>query len=150
MKTHMMTGVTLGMKNMYGTLPEIDKARYHKIGIDEVIFMVNKAFTPNLTIIDGSIGGETVGPLSCDSVDYHTIIASNDVVTADSIAAQMMGFKDPIEDIKHIKLAHENGLGDASQKFDLKTLPYPHTSDGNGSVRNHKLPGSMSGVLIHS
>ncbi len=34
MKTHMMTGVTLGMKNMYGTLPEIDKARYHKIGID--------------------------------------------------------------------------------------------------------------------
>jgi len=57
MKTHMMTSVTLGMKNMYGTLPEIDKARYHKIGIDEVIYWVNKAFTPNLTIIDGSIGG---------------------------------------------------------------------------------------------
>jgi hypothetical protein len=130
MKTHMMTSVTLGMKNMYGTLPEIDKAKYHKIGIDEVIFMINSAFTPNLTIIDGSIGGETVGPLSCDSVDYHTIIASNDVVTADSIAAQMMGFMEPEKDIEHIRLAYESGLGDASQKFDLKTLPYPHTSDG--------------------
>lgn len=129
MKTHMMTGVTLGMKNMYGTLPEIDKVRYHKIGIDEVIYYVNKAFTPNLTIIDGSIGGETVGPLSCDSVDYHTIIASSDVVTADSIAAQMMGFADPIADIRHIQLAHENKVGDASPVFDPSMLPYQHSSD---------------------
>jgi len=130
MKTHMMTGVTLGMKNMYGTLPEIDKAKYHKIGIDEVIFLINNAFTPNLTIIDGSIGGETVGPLSCESVEYQTIIASNDVVTADSIASQMMGFMEPEKDIEHIRLASVNGLGDALQKFDPATLPYPHTSDG--------------------
>lgn len=131
MKTHNMTGVTLGMKNMYGTLPEIDKAKYHKIGIDEVIFTINNAFTPNLTIIDGSIGGETGGPLSCESVDYHTIIASNDVVTADSIAAQMMGYSEPEKDIEHIRFAHESGLGDALQKFDPKILPYEHKSDRN-------------------
>lgn len=131
MKTHMMTGVTLGMKNMYGTLPEIDKAKYHKIGIDEVIFMINKAFTPNLTIIDGSIGGETVGPLSCESVNYCTIIASNDVVMADSVAAQMMGFTHPEKDIEHIKLAYEDGLGDAMQRFDPELLPYSHPSDRN-------------------
>jgi uncharacterized protein (DUF362 family) len=131
MKTHNMTGVTLGMKNMYGTLPEIDKAKYHKIGIDEVIFEINNAFTPNLAIIDGSIGGETGGPLSCESVDYRTIIASNDVVTADSIAAQMMGYKEPEKDIEHIRIAHERGLGDeALQKFDFQTLPYEHKSDG--------------------
>lgn len=51
-------------------------------------------------------------------------------MTADSIAAQMMGFMEPEKDIEHIKLAHESGLGDALKKFDLKTLPYPHTSDG--------------------
>lgn len=130
MKTHMMTGVTLGMKNMYGTFPEIDKARYHMIGIDEVIYWVNHAFTPNLTLIDGSIGGETVGPLSCDSVDFHTIIASNNVVTSDSIAAQLMGFS-PIKEIDHLRLGHERGLGDASLKFDAKTLPYLHSSDCN-------------------
>lgn len=130
MKTHLMTGVTLGMKNMYGTLPEIDKARYHKIGIDEVIYWINYAFTPNLTLIDGSIGGETIGPLSCDPVEFHTIVASNSVVTADAIASQLMGFKAPVE-IDHIKLAHERGLGDASQKFDFASLPYSHSSDGN-------------------
>lgn len=131
MKTHLMTGVTLGMKNMYGTLPEIDKARYHQIGIDEVIYWINNAFTPNLTLIDGSIGGETIGPLSCDPVEFHTVVASNSVVLADSIAAQLMGFENPIEEIKHIQLAHERGLGDASQKFDFSTLPYEYSSDGN-------------------
>lgn len=131
MKTHMMTGVTLGMKNMYGTFPEIDKARYHMLGIDEVIYWVNHAFTPNLTIIDGSIGGETVGPLSCNSVDFHTIIASNNVVTADSIASQLMGFKKPLEEIDHLRLSHDRGLGDASIKFDFSELPYKHSSDGN-------------------
>jgi hypothetical protein len=49
MKTHLLTGVTLGMKNMYGTFPEEDKARYHTAGIDEVIYWVNNAFPPNLT-----------------------------------------------------------------------------------------------------
>lgn len=131
MKTHLMTGVTLGMKNMYGTLPEIDKARYHQLGIDEVIYWINHAFTPNLTIIDGSIGGETVGPLSCDAVDFRTIVASNSVVTADAIAAQLIGFENPREEIEHIKLAHERTLGDASQEFEFAALPYKHSSDGN-------------------
>nr|QNO47077.1 hypothetical protein ONOHIMFI_00003 [Methanosarcinales archaeon ANME-2c ERB4] len=131
MKTHLMTGVTLGMKNMYGTLPEIDKARYHQIGIDEMLYWINYAFTPNLTVIDGSIGGETVGPLSCDAVDFRTTIASTSVVTADAIAAQMIGFKNPCEEVDHLKLAHERSLGDASQEFDFTELPYKHPSDGN-------------------
>ena len=37
MKTHLLTGVTLGMKNMYGTFPDEDKARYHQMGINEVL-----------------------------------------------------------------------------------------------------------------
>ncbi len=133
MKTHMMTSVTLGMKNMYGTFPEIDKAKYHKLGINEVIYWVNRAFTPNLTIIDGTIGGETVGPLSCEPVDFRTIVASNNVVTADAIASQLMGYKDPVAEIDHLKLAHERGLGDASVKFDPSSLP-PHISDGKWNL----------------
>lgn len=131
MKTHLLTGVTLGMKNMYGTLPEIDKAKYHQLGIDEVIYWINHTFKPDLTIIDGCIGGEAIGPLSCDPVDFRTIVASNNVVTADSIAAQLMGFENPGKNIEHIKLAHERGLGDAAIVFDPAALPYAHSSDGN-------------------
>jgi uncharacterized protein (DUF362 family) len=46
MKTHILTSVTMGMKNMYGTFTEENKAKYHGFGIRGVICDVNKAFTP--------------------------------------------------------------------------------------------------------
>ncbi|HOO52916.1 MAG TPA: DUF362 domain-containing protein [Methanothrix sp.] len=131
MKTHLLTGVTLGMKNMYGTFPEVDKAKYHKMKIEEVIYEINRAFNPNLVIIDGSIGNEAIGPLSSRPIDFQTIVASNDVVCADSIASQLMGY-DP-EEVVHLKLAAERGLGDASMKFDFDDLPYRHASGKDGN-----------------
>lgn len=126
MKTHIMTGVTMGMKNMYGTFPQLDKAVFHKYGIEEVIFGVNKAFPPNLTIIDGYVGGEAMGPLSSEPVNFNTLIASGNVVVADSLACGLMGIE-PL-DIKHIRLAHEAGVGNAEVKFDIESLP-PHDKD---------------------
>lgn len=128
MKTHLLTDVTLGMKNMYGTFPEENKAKFHRFKIEDVIYEVNKAFTPNLTVIDGTIGGEAWGPLSSTPLNFQTIIASNDVVAADAVACQLMGYN-PLE-IDHIKMAHDKELGDGSVKFDLSTLPYTHEKDG--------------------
>lgn len=135
MKTHLLTGVTLGMKNMYGTFPDIDKAKFHRKMIEDVVYEINLAFTPNLTIVDGSIGGEAIGPLSCMPLNFQTIIASNDVVTADAVACQLMGYNP--WDINHIKMAHERGLGDASKVYDLDDLPYKHA---NGKDGNWKRP----------
>ncbi len=129
MKTHLLTSITIGMKNMYGTFPQENKAKYHRFGIEEVICDVNRAFTPNLTVIDGTIGGEAWGPLSCTPVYAQTVIASNDVVAADAVACQLMGY-DPFN-IIHLKRAYEEGLGDASFVFDLSDLPYKHPKDGN-------------------
>lgn len=113
MKTHFGTGVTLGMKNMYGTLPEEDKAFYHqKGGVEELLYWVNYAFTPTLTIIDGSEGGEAEGPLSAHPVQFNTIIASNNVVLADALAAKLMGFEHPFEDLKFLRFVKEH-MGDA-------------------------------------
>lgn len=128
MKTHLLTNITLGMKNMYGTFPEENKAKYHRFGIEDVIYEVNKAFTPHLTVIDGTIGGEAFGPLSCKPVKFQTIIASNDVVAADAVASQLIGYK-PF-DIKHIKKAHDEGLGRADIILDLDTLPEKNEKDG--------------------
>ncbi len=108
MKTHLSTSVSLGMKNMYGTLPEEDKAYYHqKGGVEELLYWVNYAFTPTLTIIDGSEGGEAEGPLAAHAVQYNTIIASNNVVAADAIASKLMGFEHPFKDIKFLRFAEE-------------------------------------------
>jgi uncharacterized protein (DUF362 family) len=126
MKTHFISGVTMGMKNMYGTLPQIDKAVYHRLGIEEVIFEVNKAFPPNLTIIDGTIGGEAMGPLSSEPVNFQTVVASGNVVVADAVACKLMGFN-PL-DIEHIKIAHNAGLGNAD--VELGGGFPPHEKDG--------------------
>jgi uncharacterized protein (DUF362 family) len=130
MKTHLLTGVTMAMKNMYGTFPDIDKAKFHKKGIESAIVEVNTAFTPSLVIIDGSIGGEAMGPLSATPLNYQTIIASNNVVMADTIACQLMGYK-PL-DIVHIKMAQEAGLGNAMAHFDLKSLPKSNPAGKDG------------------
>ncbi|UCD44872.1 MAG: DUF362 domain-containing protein [Candidatus Bathyarchaeota archaeon] len=129
MKTHLLTSVTIAMKNMYGTFPEENKAKYHRLGIENVVYEVNNAFTPNLTIVDGTVGGEAWGPLSCNPVNFETIVASNDVVAADAVACRLMGY-DPM-DIVHIKKAHEEGLGDASAHFNLGSLPYGKEKDGS-------------------
>jgi uncharacterized protein (DUF362 family) len=129
MKTHLLTSITIGMKNMYGTFPQENKAKYHRFGIEEVICDVNRAFTPNLTVIDGTVGGDSWGPLSCTPVYAQTVIASNDVVAADAVACQLMGY-DPYN-IIHLKRAHEEGLGDASYVYELSNLPYKHPKDGN-------------------
>lgn len=128
MKTHILTNVTLGMKNMYGCFPEKDKGKYHTCGIEQVVFEVTRAFTPNLTIMDGSIGGEAFGPLSVSPVNCQTIIASTDVVAADSLAVQMMGYE-PLETV-HIRKAHEAGVGKADVELDFSALPYSHPKDG--------------------
>ncbi len=128
MKTHLLTSVTLGMKNMYGTFPEENKAKYHRFGIEDVVCEVNTAFTPTLTVIDGTTGGEAWGPLSCSPVGFQTVIASNDVVAADAIACRLMGY-DPFS-ILHIKKAHERGLGDAGIAFDIAMAGTPHAKDG--------------------
>lgn len=128
MKTHLLCNVTLGMKNMYGTFPEKNKAKFHRFKIEDVICEVNQAFTPNLTVIDGTIGGEAWGPLSSHPLNFQTVVASNDVVAADAVACQLMGY-DPLE-ITHIIMADQKELGDGKVKFNLSVLPYTHEKDG--------------------
>lgn len=145
MKTHLLTNITIAMKNMYGTFPEAAKAKFHRFAIEDVIYEVNDAFTPNLTIIDGTMGGEGFGPLSCRPLYYQTIIASNDVVAADSIACQLMGYE-PME-VVHIKKGHDMGLGKGDVIFDMTTLPYKHAKDGKWRKPDPKVTEFYEGLV---
>ena len=145
MKTHLLTNITIGMKNMYGTFPEENKAKYHRLGIENVICEVNSAFTPNLTLVDGTIGGEAWGPLSCSQVNFQTVIASNDVVAADAVSCRLMGY-DPMS-VSHVRKAHEKGLGDASVSFDLSALPYSLEKDGNWEKPDTNVSTFYEGII---
>jgi uncharacterized protein (DUF362 family) len=109
LKTHTSTGVTLGMKNMFGLLPDKFKSKYHFRGISKVIVDINTALRPVLTVIDGFVGMEGHGPSGGKPVQMDLIIAGKDPVAADSTACRVMGI-DPHE-ILHIQRAYEKGLG---------------------------------------
>jgi uncharacterized protein (DUF362 family) len=109
LKTHANTDVTLGMKNMFGLLPDKFKGKYHMRGISKVIVDINSVLKPALTVIDGFVGMEGAGPIDGTPVQMNLIIAGTDVVATDATAARVMGFN-PFE-IKHIRRAFEKGLG---------------------------------------
>jgi uncharacterized protein (DUF362 family) len=109
LKTHVNTGVTLGMKNMFGLLPDKFKAKYHAMGISKVIVDINSVLKPALTVIDGFVGMEGNGPVDGTPVPIGIIIAGKNVVATDAVACSVMGI-DP-HSISHIRRALEKDLG---------------------------------------
>jgi uncharacterized protein (DUF362 family) len=122
MKTHFQTGVTLGLKNMKGTLPDESKRILHRIGIpvkkreafglDHAIVDLNTVLSPDLTVIDGivSLEGFVPGPrLVGNPVRMNTVIAGFDPVAVDAVGCRVMGLN-PVN-IRHLRRAKERGLG---------------------------------------
>lgn len=109
LKTHKATTVTLGMKNLFGLLPDKWKFRYHRKGISKVIVDITGVLPPSLVVIDGFVAMEGPGPVGGDPVRMDLVIAGRDVVATDIVGTKIMGF-DP-KDIKHIRMAVDQGLG---------------------------------------
>ena len=110
LKTHSATTVTLGLKNMFGLLPDKFKGKYHAMGISKVIVDINATIKPVLTLVDGFVGMEGYGPIDGNPVEMNLVIAGKDVVAVDSTCSRIMGF-DPHK-VKHIMRAHERCLGE--------------------------------------
>lgn len=110
LKTHGSTKVTLGMKNMFGLLPDKFKGKYHIKGISKVITDINSVVKPALTVIDGFVAMEGLGPVNGSPVQMDLIIAGKDVVATDSTACRIMGFGP--QEVAHIRMAYDRGLGE--------------------------------------
>jgi uncharacterized protein (DUF362 family) len=125
LKTHIYTGVSLGMKNLKGTLPDAQKKIFHRIGarkkteeefeLDRCIADMMTVHHPDFTVIDGIVGQEgfVAGFGICGTpVKMKVIIAGSDFVAVDAVGAYVMGL-DPLQ-VNHIRYSHEMGLGEAS------------------------------------
>jgi len=96
-KTHHWSGVTLGMKNMFGVVPG---ARYgwpknilHWKGIQESILDLCATLPVHFVIADGIVAMEGNGPLNGTARPLGTIVLANDPVAADATCARLMGFE---------------------------------------------------------
>lgn len=113
LKTHNEAGVSLGMKNMFGLLPDKLKFKYHLKGISKVIVDINTVLKPKLTIIDGFYALEGSGPTSGSPVKMDLIIAGKDPVATDATGCRVMGINP--EEIYHVRRAYEKGLGEMDE-----------------------------------
>jgi uncharacterized protein (DUF362 family) len=115
LKTHTSTTVTLGMKNLFGLLPDKFKAKYHAKGISSVIVDINSVIKPKLVVIDGFVAMEGNGPVDGSPVPMDVIVAGTNVVSTDATGCRLMGI-DP-HNVKHIQKAEAKGLGTIDAKI---------------------------------
>ena len=112
LKTHGHSITTGAVKNAFGGLLKEVRHYAHKY-IHEVLvdlMIMQKELHPGiLAVMDGTVCGNGAGPRTMHPVIKNYILASNDSVALDAIAARMMGF-DPLQ-IPYIKLSQEKGLG---------------------------------------
>ena len=124
-KSHSATGVSLSMKGMMGLI--YDRGIMHRMDLNETIVDLASLLKADLTIIDGTRVLSTGGPGGPGKViRKDTIIASKDMVAADAYAVaafEWYGKKYKPTQVKHIRLAHERGLGRADiENLLVKTI----------------------------
>jgi uncharacterized protein (DUF362 family) len=121
-KTHDLAGLTLGMKNLMGVIK--DRGRLH-IDLGNCLTDLNSRVHSTLTVIDAvrilTRNGPTGGNLA-DVKELDTVIASPDIVAADSYGATLFGMKPA--DLAYVKVATARGLG-RSDLNNLKILEIP-------------------------
>jgi len=116
-KHHSGAGLTLGMKNLMGTI--LNRGALHANGLHQSIADLSTVVKSHLTVIDATrilvANGPTGGSLN-DVREMDTVIASPDVVAADAFAATLFNMIGA--DIGYIKFADQLGLG----TMDLKSI----------------------------
>ncbi|MCP4256675.1 MAG: DUF362 domain-containing protein [Planctomycetes bacterium] len=118
MKTHMHTGVTLSVKNMKGCLWRRSKVDFHMLPqipgheekpLDIAIADMSSVLHPHLSIIDGTIGMEGLGPSAGKPKALGVVLVGVDAFATDSVACAIMGIR--AQDIPHLRIGSQRGHG---------------------------------------
>ena len=121
LKTHHWAGVTLSMKNLFGTVPGVamgwPKNPLHWVGISRSIVDIWGVVRPAFAIVDGIVGMEGDGPIMGAAVDSGLVVMGPHLPAVDAACARLMGFQ--AESIAFLKLARSRGGTIASSRIEL-------------------------------
>jgi len=113
LKTHHWAGVTLSLKNLFGTLPGIcygwPKNELHWRGIPNSIVDIACTRGPNLAIVDAITGMEGDGPLHGTAKHVGALVMGVDPVAVDATGSRLMGI--PPERIPTLMMAAAMRVG---------------------------------------
>jgi len=115
-KHHNLGRLTLGMKNLMGLIK--DRGQFH-FNLGQRVADLTSLLRPQLTVVDAVRILTNHGPTGGDLADVklmNTVIASHDIVAADTYAATLFGLT--ADDIPIIRAAAPMGIGTT----DLKSM----------------------------
>lgn len=142
-KTHTLTILSGAVKNMYGSVPGMEKTSYHSrfrdvYDFSKAILDVWKSTNPHLTIMDGIVSLEGDGP-AMRGIPRKTkiVIGSKNPMAIDLAITKMIGLT--YNDIPYLKVAIENNLSDGQYELIgdipvIKDFILPRTYHGKISI----------------
>ncbi len=143
MKTHMMTGLTGAVKNLFGCVPGLQKAEFHmrfpeKERFGAMIADLLGTVRPDLVLLDGITAMQGDGPAGGEARTVGLLLGSESPLQMDLALCGLMGI-DPLR-VPYLAAAHQRGL--CPPAFD------PQLWQGEGDyapIPDWKLPGSFQG-----
>ncbi|MBN2159096.1 MAG: DUF362 domain-containing protein [Spirochaetes bacterium] len=120
LKTHSMGVVTLGIKNQWAFPRHEDRGYDHNYNLHGKLVDVLARVRPDFTLIEGvegSIYGHYNALALADTCirPFGVLIGGPNVVAVDIVGARVFGYD--VEDVPHIKIAVERGLGQGVSKL---------------------------------
>lgn len=103
LKTHIVTGATLAMKNLMGLCHDDTKRAMHILGIHGSIVDLNRLIHPTFNVIDGTIGMQGDGAVYGIPKDVGMLLASPNPLAVDLVGLELMGLG--VEAVPHLRFA---------------------------------------------
>jgi uncharacterized protein (DUF362 family) len=104
-KTHKYATLTCSLKNMFGTIPDPLRVKYHP-NIHAVLADLNSLYYSKMfVVVDGIIAMEGNGPIYGKPVNLDLLLFADDPLAADVTAARIIGIVP--EEIEHLLLFKE-------------------------------------------
>lgn len=115
LKTHTSCIYTGAVKNLFGCIPGLRKAAYHKAApnpkdFGQVLVDINEAVIPCLHIMDGITAMEGEGPTAGEVYPAKKILLGTDPLALDTAAMKMIGLD--VEAVSIYDAARERKLGE--------------------------------------
>lgn len=147
-KCHIYTTTTGAMKNAFGGLLNTKRHYTHSwihATLVDLLKIQQEIHSGLFAVMDGTTAGDGPGPRTMRPVIKNVMLASEDQVAIDAVAASMMGF-DPMS-LEYIRLAHEQGLGKGKRE-DIEVVGDTELADQRWGFTVGDNGASMVGDLM--
>jgi len=116
LKTHHWVGITVSMKNLYGTLPGNKygwpKNVLHHAGIPQTVVDINASLPAAIAVVDGIECMEGDGPILGTSKQMGLVLVGADRLAVDATCARIIGIEPAA--VEYMQIAHQAGMGQMS------------------------------------